>query len=84
MGRYKKGTKRDMGICLHNLRAYFSYKNFDMILLMMVSSVYPVFIVLTFKEINLNFLFILNSKTGIRIKNKHMLTAYTKLLAISE
>lgn len=55
-----------------------------MILLMMVSSVYPVFIVLTFKEINLNFLFILNSKTDIRIKNKHMLTAYTKLLAILE
>lgn len=84
MGRYKKGTKRDMGIWLHNLHAYFSYKNFDMILLMMVSSVYPVFIVLTFKEINLNFLFILNSKTDIRIKNKHMLTAYTKLLAILE
>lgn len=39
----------------------------------MVSSVYPVFMVLTFKENNLNFVFIPNSKTNIKIKNKRLL-----------
>lgn len=38
----------------------------------MVSSVYLVFIVLTFKEIDLNFVFIPNNKTNIRIKHKHL------------
>lgn len=84
MARGKKGIKRDRGIRLLILCAYFSHKNFDMTLHKMVSSVYPVFIVLTFKEINLNFVFIPNSKTNIRIKNIYRLTAYPKLSAISE
>lgn len=50
----------------------------------MVSGVYLLFIVLMFKEINLNFVFIPNNKINIRIKNKHTLTAYAKQLAISE
>ena len=36
----------------------------------MVSGIYPVFIVLTFKEIKLKFVFIPNSKTNVTMKHK--------------
>lgn len=73
MARDKKGTERDVGIWLLILCGYCSGKNFAMTLHKTVSSVYPVFIVLTFKENNLNFVFIPNSKANIRIENKRLL-----------